>query len=244
MEPYAMLTVGLLTMALFGFKSKKGDVLQHWIGMADGFNQAPQEFYTEVERQLTVRKVPGLEISRVEFSEGGILSEKRTYMRMIRERLVFDACAAPFGTGYFFSCRTVYIPPLIKLWHVLIIILVFTAIHQGLASFLGNQLASIAVAGLIIAIAAMFQNAIALGLADIDAALIKTPVIGPVYERFFRKKTYYREDSRFMYLEMVPKIIQELALEVTAAKGVKLVRQYEQAPVFGELYKRLPPKEK
>jgi hypothetical protein len=191
MEPYAMLTPGLLTMALFGFKSKKGDVLHRWIGMADGFSHAPQEFYTEVEKQLTVRKIPGLEISRVEFSEGGILSEKRTYMRMIRERLVFDACAAPFGTGYFFSCRAVYIPPVIKLWHVLIFILVFALVHQGLAGFLGNQFASIAVAGLIIAIAVMFRNAIALGLTDIDATLIKTPVIGPVYERFFRKQTYY-----------------------------------------------------
>ena len=231
-------------MAILGLKSNKSNVLDHWIGIADGFNLAPQEFYGQVENQLKARKVPSMEISRVEFTEGGILSGKRTYMRMIRERLAFDACAAPFGTSYFFSCRTVYVPPVIKIWHVLVLLLTFSAIHTLLATFLGNELASIAVLGLLVAIILMCRNAIALGLSDVDTALLKTPVIGPLYERVFRKETYYREDTRIMYLDAVPKIIKELAEEFTGAKGVKLTRQYEQAPILGELYKRVPPKEK
>ena len=112
-------------MQLFGIKSKKDEVLNHWIAFLDGFNYSPQEFYAAVEKNLAARKVPSMDISRVEFSEGGALSDKRIYLRMIRERLAFDVCAAPFGTGYFFSCRSVYAPAVVTLWHVLGVLLFF-----------------------------------------------------------------------------------------------------------------------
>jgi hypothetical protein len=43
-----------------------------------------------------------------------------------------------------------------------------------------------------------------------------------------------------VYLEIVPKLIDELIQEITAAKGVKLVRQYDRAPILGDLYKPRP----
>jgi hypothetical protein len=231
-------------MALFGFKSKKGEVLNHWIAFADGLSLSPQEFYAAVEKELATRKIPSMEMSRVEFAEGGFLSDKRLYLRMLRERLAFDTCAAPFGTGYFFSCRAVYIPPEVQLWHLLVICWLFSVIFGLLFLLLGFSYACTAFVALLIALAQVFRNTIALGLADLDTALIKTPVLGPMYEKWFRKETYYRLDTRLVYLEIVPKLIKELAEEATAAKGVKLVPQYESAPVLGELYKRLPPKAK
>ena len=212
-----------------GFKRKKEQVLQHSILIAPNFSYAPQE--------LAAHKVPGLEISRVEYAEGGLLSDKRIYLRMIRERLAFDACAAPFGTDFFFSCRTVYSPVRIKLWHVVVIVGLFALVFLPLAKLLGASLAAVAVFGLVLAIAQIFRNTVALGLSDLDATLLKTPAIGPVYERVFRKETYYREDTRWVYLEIVPKLIDSLIDEITAAKGVKLVRRYERRPIFGELYK-------
>src|SRR5882724_1705190 len=99
---------------MFGFKSKQADVLEHWYIPVPNFTTSPQEFYTAIERELKEQQVPGLEICRVEFSEGSILSEKRTYLRMVRERLVFDVCASPFGTNYFYSCRFAEIPAVVK----------------------------------------------------------------------------------------------------------------------------------
>jgi hypothetical protein len=228
-------------MGISGSKSKKSEVLQHWIAIADGFNLPSQEFYEAVEKQLAARKIPNLEISRVEFAEGGILSGKRVYLRMIRERLAFDACAAPFGNTYFFSCRTVYAPAVLEIWHVLVVSLFFLFVYYWLARLVGTSFAPAALLGLIVAIAQIFRNTIALGLSDLDATLLKIPAIGPIYERFFRKDSYYRQDTRLVYLEIVPKIIKELADELTGAKGIKLVRQYEQAPILGELYKPVPP---
>lgn len=227
-------------MNLFGFKRKKGEVLNHWIAFVDGFSHSPLEFYTNVEAELAARKIPSMDMSRVEFAEGGLLSGKRTYLRMVRERLAFDACAAPFGTGYFFSCRTVYIPAVVRLWHLIVLMLLFASAYSLLVRLLGTTFAAIAVVGLFLALTQVFRNAIALGLSDLDATLIKTPVIGPIYECWFRKETYYRLDTRLVYLDTVPKLIKDLAEETVGAKGVKLTRQYEQAPVLGELYKRVP----
>lgn len=228
---------------MLGFKHKKGEILNHWIAFVEGFNYSPSEFYAAVEKELTALKVPSMDMTRVEFAEGGPFSDKRVYLRMIRERLIFDACAAPFGTGYFFSCRSVYIPAVVRLWHVIVLGLLFFGIYVLLAKWLGMVFAGIALAGLLLAIAQVFRNTIALGLSDLDAALIKTPVIGPIYERWFRKETYFRTDTRLLYLDTIPKIIKRLAEDTTAAKGVKLQRQYEQAPILGELYKRLAVRE-
>ncbi|NOS71120.1 MAG: hypothetical protein HOP33_14465 [Verrucomicrobia bacterium] len=238
-----MLTGKYFPMTMFGFKSKKDEVLNHWISFADNFTLPSQEFYQALEKELAVRNVPGLEISKVEYAEGGLFSEQRVYLRLIRERLAFDACAAPFGTGYFFSCRTVYSPVVLKLWHLLAVLVVFGGLYLLLAKYLGIVFAGIAVVTLVIAIAQVFRNAIAMKIADLDAALLKMPIIGPIYEKWFRVDSYYREDTRMVYLDLVPKLVQTLAEEVTAAKGVKLVRQYQRAPVLGELYKpHLPSK--
>jgi hypothetical protein len=227
-------------MKLFGFKSKKDEVLNHWIAFAENFNFPPAEFYTLIERTLAEKKIPSMDTSCVEYPEGGLLSEGRVYMRMLRERLAFDMCAAPFGADYFFSCRTVYSPAVLKLWHLLVLLFVLGLINSLLTWLLGPKYALIALVGLLIAIAQIFRNTLAMGLSDLDAALLKTPALGPVYERWFRKDTYYRQDARLVFLHTIPKIVQEVAEETTAAKGVKLLQQYQVAPVLGELYKPIP----
>lgn len=229
---------------MFAFKPKTDEVLNHWISIAENFSFQPQEFYERLEKELIARQIPGLKISRVEYGEGGLLSDKRIYLRLIRERLAFDTCAAPFGTDFFFSCRTVYSPAVVRLWHVLLVAALFTVIFGLLVKPLGTIFAVVAVFGLIITIAQIFQNTIVMELADLDSFLIKIPAIGPIYERWFRKDTYYRQDTRLVYLEIVPKLVQMLADELTASKGVKLIRQYQRAPILGDLYKPLsPPKD-
>jgi len=226
---------------MLGFKSKRDEVLNHWIAFADNLQFSGQEFYQRLEAQLSERKIPGLEISKVDYSEGGLLADQRVYLRFIRERLAFDTCAAPFGTGYFFSCRTVHSPVVVQLWHVLAVMGFLTGLYFLFAYHLGMIFAAIAVGGLVLAVAQVFRNTLTMKLANLDALLIKTPVIGPIYEKWFRVDSYYRQDTRLVYLDIVPKLVQTLAEEMTAAKGTKLVRQYSRAPVLGELYKPQPP---
>src|ERR1017187_2236158 len=80
---------------VFGFENKKGVILGHWIAFLDNFSFSPQEFYVAIEKELQARKIPGMEISHEEFTEGGLLSDKRIYLRLFRERLALYTCAAP-----------------------------------------------------------------------------------------------------------------------------------------------------
>lgn len=222
---------------MFGiFRSKKADVLSHWYALLPGFSTLSKEFYAAVEQELKKREVPGLTLSREEFAEGGVLSDKREYLRMTRERLVFDVCAAPFGTAYFFSCRFAEIPLTAKLWQ-LVVMLLFTIVLFGLSwYFLGVIIGSAAIIALLIALVYFLRNAVALGLKDIDAWLIKSP-LGLLYEAWFRKESYYRVDTRLMYLDTVNAVVKAKVEETTGAKGVNLIRYNERNPVIGELYK-------
>ncbi len=181
-----------------------------------------------------------MELSRIEFPEGGLLSQKRIYLRMLRERLVFDVCASPFGTGFFFSCRTAEIPLAIPLVELAFAVVLGLSVAAILVYWLGFILGSVTVLLGLVGSVFVLRNSVSLGLQNLDTTLLQIPVLGPLYEVFLRKETYHRIDSRLCYLEVVPTIVKKLAEDTTAAKGVKLVRQYELAPVLGELYRPSP----
>src|ERR1035437_7579787 len=130
---------------VFGFKNNRGEILDEWIYSAEGLSLSGQDFYASVEKRLEGQKIPGLDVSRVEFAQGGLLSNQRQYLRLMRERLAIDTCAAPFGIHFFFSCRTVYVPALVRLWHILAMFFFFSVVGGGLAILLGFDFAVIAV---------------------------------------------------------------------------------------------------
>jgi hypothetical protein len=178
-------------------------------------------------------------ISKVLYKEGGLISGNRLYLRMMRERLAFEACAAPFGNTFFFSCRTVYSPAVVRLRHILLIVFISNVIYSCLFRLLGFGLGTVAFGALIIAIFWMLRDAVSAGLSDFDAWLLKIPALGLIYETRFRKDSYYREDTRLVYLKLIPELIKNLAEEVTGAKGIKLLVQYEKAPIYGDVYARV-----
>lgn len=224
-------------MSLFGRKPKQAEVLSHWYTPVPNFHASTSEFYAAIEAQLKEQKVPGLDISRVDFSEGGLLSDKRQYLRMTRERLVFDICAAPFGTNYFYSCRFAELPARLNIVSLIVTVLLFLVALNLSIQYLGFWQTLIYWPICLLALAYTLRNAVSLGLSDLDGRLIRQPLLGPLYERFFRSETYYRQDSRLMYLTVVEGVVKKLVEEETAAKGVTLITQYEYAPILGELYR-------
>ena len=192
---------------------------------------------TSIENELKAREVPGLDIAYVDFAEGGMLSQKREYLRMTRERLVFDICAAPFGTAFFFSCRFAQIPAVIRLWQLLILIVGAFMVTALVLNYAGLIFGAMALLAGFVFLIYLLRNAVALGLKDLDATLIKSPVFGPIYENWFRKETYYRHDTRLMYCDTVNAVVKAKVEDVTGAKGIKLVRFNEYSPILAELYK-------
>lgn len=218
------------------FFAPKEEVISHWYVPVDHFDYSSIDFYDKVEAALESRKVPGLDAKREEVREGGLLSDKRLYLRLKRERLVFDICAAPFGTSFFFSFRLVELPLGIKLFQLAVLFFGSLLFFGILCATIGPILACALMFSLTIFGMFLMRNMVALGLKDLDATLIKIPIIGTFYECFFRKETYYREDTRLMYLTTVETITQQVVDEVTAAKGIKLIKRYERTPIGGKVY--------
>jgi hypothetical protein len=220
-----------------GYGRKKADMLSHWFSVVDNHSGSSEEFYGEIERELEARKVPGLTITRVEFAEGGALSDKRVYLRMVRERLVFDCCAAPFGRAYFYSIRFAEIPPKVQAWQLGVCALALLLLTVLAIRVLGVVVGPLALGALVCSLVWTLRNAISIGLEDLDASLVKSPLLGPIYERYFRAESYYRHDTRLLYQEIVSEVVKKKVEEVTAAKGVKLLRTFESSPILGDLYK-------
>lgn len=75
----------------------------HWYHLIEGLQESTQKFYKELERVIKTKQIKGLEVSRTDYREGGILSAKREYLRVRWHDYIFDVCAAPFGNGFFIS---------------------------------------------------------------------------------------------------------------------------------------------
>jgi hypothetical protein len=227
------------------FKPKKADAfLLHWCSLIPDFSISTEEFYSLIQAELTIRKVPGLTVSRVRFAEGGLLSVEREYLRMTRELLVFDVCAAPFGTSYFFSCRLAELPPVVEWWQLFIFFFMCFVLFLMAMSVVNvwNMLIVVpffAVLGLggAVALVYVLRNAVSLGLKDLDAQLVRIPVLGPLYVRFLRRETYYRQDTRLMYCTFVDALVKKAVEEVAGKKGITLVRYNEYSPLIEELYR-------
>ena len=82
---------------------KVASIRSHWNHFFDGLSASSQDFFTTVEAEVKKRNLPDVKFGRVDFKEGGIFSAKREYLRVEHKDHIFDICAAPFGTGFFFS---------------------------------------------------------------------------------------------------------------------------------------------
>lgn len=112
-------------------RNPDGLVLSHWHTLFEDFSTSSQEFYAAVEEAVRERGLPDIEISRVLFSEGGTGSPEREYLRIQRDRTVFDICSAPFGNGHFFSWWLAKIPVRFGLLKFLFAVFVLMAMRTS-----------------------------------------------------------------------------------------------------------------
>ncbi len=217
---------------MFGLWRRK-DSLVHkaWIAVVDDFSIPTEQFYNAIEQDLTSSAVPDLALSREIFAEGGILSAKRMYLRMRRERLVFDVCSAPFGKRWFFSCRFTEFLPVVYVWQLLLVLAVMAAAFYAYFSILGQAWGIAMFLLNVMALTVFLRNAVALELRRLDDFLLRLPVFGVIYEVFFRTQTYHREDSRALYIHVVEEIVKGQMHAFTGEKGINFVDVTDPVPV-------------
>lgn len=225
-------------LAMRRLNSRKAEVFTHFGTVLPGIQFSAQEFYTKLENEIRVRQWPGVEFLRVVHSEAGLLSHKREYLRVVRQRQVFDVCAANFGRDYFFTLREAEIKAQLTLATLFIFLL---ALAMAFAVFISTFgfIGGIIYFGtfLVIGIFLLF-NVLRMGLTRLDGLLMRAPVIGPIYETFFRRSTtYFQHAARMVFLKLMDDLVKEHVDEETSAKGVQLLSCFEHQPILDGLYK-------
>lgn len=228
-------------------------VVSHWHKLFENLEVSAKDYYAAVETALASRKIPGLKSSRVRWSEGGLLSPDREYLRVEGDRHRFDMCAAPFGTGYFFSSwvtkRAARFVPLYFLGFVALVwgiwkTLTFCLGWLSAASydfqaffapfrFLLSPFVLIPISGFILLwLVALSARA---GAVDPEAAVLAVPFLAWVYEKLFAPETYYRADTMLMFQSAVQSAMLEAIDGQTTQKGLRGLTEAERKPVFHKL---------
>ena len=206
-------------------------VLSHWCKLFENLQMAPLEFYATIEQAVKRREIPNIEISRVDWSESGIFSARREYLRISRGRHVFDICGAPFGTGFFVSSWLAR--PQAAPWPLALVLLALGA-FIGLAIF-------IRIFGFILGLPAFLIGFPLLfwGLVQIlkdnegwDDSIVAIPILGPIYQRIFRPETYYMIDTTQMFQQLVHNAVMEAVDQMTSGKGVRALSELERKPAL------------
>lgn len=231
------------------------NVVAHWHKLIENFQTSSKDFYTSVELALDQRRIPGLRVSRVKWSEGGVLSPDREYLRVSGDRHSFDMCAAPFGTGFFFSSWVTKKKARFVLLYLISFAVLTLVIGQmlqlatnfvwrrsygmglgmlfGLLRLVANPFVLIPLAFLVvlwlIAVAARAGNN------GPEAAILTVPLVGWFYEKVFAPETYYRIDTMLMFQSAVHSAMMEAIDGQTTQKGVRGLTEDERKPVFHKL---------
>lgn len=217
---------------------KKNRLLSYWCKLSDEFLCSPKEFYAIVEKHLRERQIPGLELKYVPLRESNIFSKKRLYLQMRRERLVFEICAAPFGTGQFISSRF-FDRRKTATWVDAVLAVGFVGLLGFFIMVALDRYIAIVVIGFVIATLWSFMRLAAMETIKwLDERLYVLPVIGPIYEFLFHPMTYYREDQNNMYGEAIHRAVTDSLNEFLSLKGMRPLTTDEQKPILGELWRK------
>lgn len=214
-------------------------VFSHWYKLMENLTHSPMAFYSSVENAIQRRQVPDIRLTRVEFKEGGLLAAKREYLRVTREKLAFDICGAPFGTGFFFSWWLTEVPPsYVILWVIGIIFVllwlldIFTKAFGMIPGFLLWLIAlpfGIWFVGYLIREGKLGASA--------EDVVLAIPVLGRFYEGLFKPDTYYKIDTTLMFQSAISSAVMEAIDEITSAKGIRALSELERKPIMREFLK-------
>jgi hypothetical protein len=214
-------------------------VISHWNKFIESLEASPMDFYASVEQAIQKRQVPDIKTSRVDWREGGAFSARREYLRVAREKLVFDICGAPFGNGFFVSWWLGELTPS-PLWPTLIAI----GVMFGLFFVFLFLIYNLGLLGLFLFFVGLFlllwlmASSIREGEAEWVEYVLVIPFVGPLLERLFRPLTYYRMDTALMYQSIVHAAVMEVVDEMTQRKGIRALTELERKPILREFFQR------
>lgn len=213
---------------------KVEDALGHWSKLYENFQTSALDYYERLKEALARRRIPGFRLKRVNFSEGGVGEARREYLRVERGDVRMDICAAPFGTGFFFSWWLAGRPR--SRWYFVVAgicivgaLLTRTDPYQRLA----RDLMRSAIFG---------QNGplatLVFGLPFLLLIIAGLVLLVPLFRRLFRRFTYYKADTTLMFRMAVHSAVTETIDGIATAKGLRALTDEEKKPIMRDFFRR------
>lgn len=214
-------------------------VLSNWATLVENMQASPKEFYSQVEEFVKKRDIPELQISRIMWKESGVLSADREYLRLTRGRYLYDICAAPFGTGFFFSSWMAEKSPS-PIWAIggffVLAILAFYTFFAFVyvAGFSGFLFWTMGLVGIFVVLIFLLSQE------DSQFAdyVFVVPYLGSFLEKLCRPNTYFRSDTESMFRTMVHNAVLEAVDATTKARGARELTSDERKPILRDFFKR------
>lgn len=201
--PYDVAT-GLWNLSRSLSDKERDELVDYVIVYANDCELSPKEFYAELKKELARRKIPEFYVQEVEHSEAGFGSANRVYLRLQRDVIYFDVCAAPFGSAFFFSYRAVVSSPL-PMWIKTLIL--SSCVFIGLV-----------VVGMIVGQQIPLPQVM---IVAFPVALLIF-VIGVIVMLQRDSETYYKFDTRTMFVAQTKEAFHEVVTRLTEPKAVTL----------------------
>jgi hypothetical protein len=170
---------------------------------------SPQTVYQGIVEAVERLKIPGVKIGPVAIHEGSRFSPFRVYLQIRREFSEFLVCAAPVGESFFLTVRRIDRYPHVRWFHYLFAFWFLGGIPSAFGWFRGIDAGVILLALLVALIWSVMRFASKGASEWLSDHLHELPVLGPLYLRWFRPDTFYRQDLHAAFLALVDGAVKE-----------------------------------
>lgn len=216
-------------------QTKHNTLLRYLPRLVENLEYSPQQFYATLIANLHARKIPELEEEPVTIHQAGIFSPRRLYLQIRRERLVFEICAAPFGTGFFFSERLYDRRRDARWYHYVILGGLLACTGFLIVRSYGPLKTTLMLSGIILSLWFLMRLSLISSMRFLQDQFFDTPLLGPIYQSLFHPDTYYRQDSNACYAQAVHAAVNQTISDILQATGVHRADSPESEPFAANL---------
>lgn len=212
-------------------------LIGRWHQYIPAYQTSALDFYASVESGIQTLGLPDeIRTSRVVFKEAGIVSANREYLRVERRRVAFDLCAAPYGSGYFFSWWCHRLPAPHTFLALVALLLGFLFVGSIAAAVMKNSCSAIFVVPvLLLALAFLLGYAVNQEAFGDEEYVMEIPIVGWLYERLFNPQTYFRHDTALMFQDAVRHVVKKAIDGTLSAQGLRALSDdaWKPTPTLG-----------
>jgi len=195
-----------------------------------------QAIYQSIIEAVEKLKVPGVKYGPQILHESGRFSAFRAYLSIRREFSEFVICAAPVGESYLLSVRKIDHFPHVKWFHYLPVFVVLGAAF-GWGMTQDGLMGGFLVMGIFLSLIwSIFRYAAQATMNWFSRHLPEIPIVGPLYLRWFRPDTFYRQDVHGAFVTLIDVVVKQLVTDLEQAQVLRPSSGSVEGPVRRDLH--------